>query len=330
MAWFWVSTQLHVFAEPRSQEEPEAFWEVTQPPEAGWTVGDQIPLILTIHNPQNSKTTLPQFPKNWGDFEVIEQINSPAEITGNIQTQQINLLVTLWSPGEHITLQDKIPYETQSGEAKEIIIPPVSITINSVLQEADPQKHDLKPQAVLPRPPIWPWLVLGIAVVVGLYFLLRWLIPLLRNRKTNQELIPAVEEIPDLIPPYRLALDELKRIQTLRLPEKGAFKTFYTLISDCLRNYIEQGKGFPALESTTSELMQTLRSNKAYSADILQQLHQILEEADLVKFARAKPGIPQADASMQQAFIFIEQTRPVIPTIARTPADQSSSREVQS
>ncbi len=82
---------------------------------------------------------------------------------------------------------------------------------------------------------------------------------------------------------------ELKRIEeTFSKPERKA-KRYYTELTDAIRSYIEQVHGFPALESTTFELVDSMRSNR-FDEEVFRLAEQILQEADLVKFARYKPN----------------------------------------
>ena len=44
------------------------------------------------------------------------------------------------------------------------------------------------------------------------------------------------------------------RIEGLRLPEQGRFKQYYTLVTDCLRAYLEQPLQIHTFDRTTAEL----------------------------------------------------------------------------
>ncbi len=63
---------------------------------------------------------------------------------------------------------------------------------------------------------------------------------------------------------------------------------------DIARNYIEEEINIPAMESTTSELIEGLRNaakqkKLKLSAETVENLEKVLKQADLVKFAKVKP-----------------------------------------
>lgn len=65
-------------------------------------------------------------------------------------------------------------------------------------------------------------------------------------------------------------------------------------MTDIARNYIEEAIEIPAMESTTSELIQGLRAasvkkKMTLSQEIIENLERVLKQADLVKFAKSKP-----------------------------------------
>ena len=63
---------------------------------------------------------------------------------------------------------------------------------------------------------------------------------------------------------HLVALDELDRIKSLGLIEKGEIKQFHILISDAVRRYLEDRYGVDALEMTTWELMIGAREAAGY------------------------------------------------------------------
>src|SRR5574343_462828 len=76
--------------------------------------------------------------------------------------------------------------------------------------------------------------------------------------------------------------------------QKGDVKEYYSEMTDIARTYIEESIHIPAMESTSSELLDSLK--KAISEkkmfvnrEELDKFRQVLENADLVKFAKSKP-----------------------------------------
>ncbi len=290
-----------------------AVWETDVPPATGWTVGDMIPLRLRVIHDPTLDVTLPTLPEQWGPFEIREQhTQDPTTNDEDNKTTVIHeVQATLWTPGKHETPTTTVSYQDAGGQIHEITPQPISITIVSVLPEApaegELEKHALKPQAVLPRPPIWPWILASILGAVLLFFAGRWAWKKWRQRQRGgpEEDIEPVDDRP----PEDIAYEELARIATLDLPTQQAFKHHYTLVTDCIRVYIEGLYDIPAPDLTTWELMPQLRRG-AINGEALTQLRALLEEADLVKFAKYHPSVQQARAILDQATHIVDITKP--------------------
>ena len=103
---------------------------------------------------------------------------------------------------------------------------------------------------------------------------------------------------------YRTPLEKVtKQLQLLdakRLIVNGDVKTYYSELTDVVRDYIEEVFEIPAKESTTSEviqlLLQTIKNKKIkLSKETIHQLKRVLETADLVKFAKSEPMIHEIE-----------------------------------
>jgi hypothetical protein len=100
----------------QAQEPITASWETDAPPEAGWTVGDPIPLRLRVTYPADFDVTLPELPAQWGPFEVREQtlLDTVQNDSGAV-TAVREVKVTLWAPGEYETPPLTIHYRYAGG-----------------------------------------------------------------------------------------------------------------------------------------------------------------------------------------------------------------------
>ncbi len=301
-----------IIFQSRAQEPIIVFWEMDTPPESGWMVGDLIPLRLRVTYPADFDVTLPELPAQWGPFEVRDQkLLEPSQDNDGHITIIREATVTLWSPGEH-----EIPpfaiHHREGDSLREVFVPPLSITVASVLTGEDGyhpgslEKHDLKPQASLPRPPVWPWLLAAMLVAMLLFLAVQRLLPRLRQRRIAG--LENVEPVDDRFP-EEIAYEELERVATLNLPAQSEFRRHYTLVTDCVRTYLEGIYRVPAMERTTGELMFALRKARL-GGEILPSLRILLEEADLVKFAKLNPSIERARAVVTQARHLVDITKP--------------------
>lgn len=168
---------------------------------------------------------------------------------------------------------------------------------------ADSPPHPLKPQWEAPKSYL-PYLVIGgIAVLVALLVWLWW-----RRRKAK----PVAEPSRPQLPADYVALKALGEIEAMRLLESGRHKKYYTLVVDVLRHYIEQRYGVQAMDRTTDEIVFDLQRSRIE----IDALEPLLRDADLVKFAKYKPGAEKGSAALESARDIVVQTtpRPVVAT----------------
>ena len=114
-------------------------------------------------------------------------------------------------------------------------------------------------------------------------------------------------------PPDRWALQELERIESLRLPELGDIERFHTLIADVIRGYLELRFQLQAPRRTTLEFLTALQGNDALPEGEHARLRDLLQRCDLAKFARAECGLDDCRAVVKSARAFIEETTPLKP-----------------
>lgn len=277
------------------------------------TVGDPIELTISVNHPAGYQIIMPDLDEKWGEFVVMSQSATAtvANADGMETTTQI-VDVRLFNPGTFDTVPLSLTVTDGTGQLAEVIAPPATVNIASVLVEGDSELRDIKPQAELPFVTLWPWLVAGamgaLAIAAFVWF---------RRRKR------LAVEMADPRLPYEVALDELARIEGLGLPASGRFKEHYTLVSDCTRLYIEKSYGFPVLERTTGEIQANLK-NTAVRSDVARHFIALLDESDLVKFSKFKPDVASANRLLADARWMVEETKPFVPDADVEPVSNGS------
>ena len=112
------------------------------------------------------------------------------------------------------------------------------------------------------------------------------------------------------LPPHEQAFKALEELRKERLWQDGKHKEYYSALTDILRTYIDGHFGVGAMEMTSDEIIEAMRSVELPQKSAM-DLTQILRDADLVKFAKAVPEAEENEAAMSAAWDFVEQTRPV-------------------
>jgi len=162
---------------------------------------------------------------------------------------------------------------------------PLTVSVNSVLSQDEEEIRDIKPPVYITGGvPIWIAIVLVIlffiVVAGGVYFLFRRY-----RRRSSCELHKVVEVDFEA---------EFNRIARMDLLEKGEIKTYYSLLSDNLRKFLEKVWVEEAMEKTTGEIEVILRKRNVDN-DLIRRTGLYLSTADLVKFARFHPDLDNAN-----------------------------------
>ena len=110
-------------------------------------------------------------------------------------------------------------------------------------------------------------------------------------------------------PAHEVALAELRKLETLRLPFEGKIKEHYVRLSEILRRYLEDSRQFAmsALEETTYEIVRELR-DKGYMQPVVDEVAAMCDEADLVKFAKFEPTIQECNEGLERVRRFVNET----------------------
>ena len=133
-------------------------------------------------------------------------------------------------------------------------------------------------------------------LIIGLVFL----------RKKYTAVPEEIVEVP--LPPHQIAMISLEKLKGKKLWQQGKIKEYQSELTHIIREYLENRFKIKALESTTGEIISALRKEDQVR-DWLEQLSQILNMADMIKFAKAKPELGVHDQFMQMAESFIIGTR---------------------
>lgn len=270
------------------------------------TVGDIFTLTLQVIHPAGAQIAPAPFESQWGVFE-IRQIEPLATTTleGGNEEQSIQVLrATLWATGTFTTPEYEISVVDADGMATQHSVQSATVNVKSVLQPGDETLRDIKPQASLAFIPRWVQILAALIIAAMVLGAIIWL----WQRRRNVPEDTASEPIfVDTRPADVKALEALHEIAERHLPTQRLFAEHYDLVTDVVRRYLHEGFGIPALDQTTSELNLTFPSN-VLDVDDRALLFQLLEEADLVKFAKVEPDFGQADQLPERARQFVLAT----------------------
>lgn len=117
------------------------------------------------------------------------------------------------------------------------------------------------------------------------------------------------EAIPEIIrPAHEIAEEKLDGLKSQKLWQQGLIKEYQSKLTFIIREYLENRYDVRALESTTHEILADLKKHD-FDSSLNANLSEILTMADLVKFAKAKPGESIHESFMIKAYELVNETK---------------------
>ena len=268
-------------------------------------IGSQTKLTFEISQQPNQKVSTPLFS---------DTIVSGLEIVEPAKNDTVN------SPDGHIVVNQH--YTVTSFADSLLYIPPYPFVVNGdtvwtkslslkVVQpfEIDTTANkftDIKP--VLVPKFYWKGLIKKVLIILAILLILIALYFVIRRYIQKKPILSAPSP-ESLLPPYVVAIEKLNAIKQQKLWQQNRSKEFHTELTNVVREYIERTFDIPSLEMTSDEIISHLNHLKFESSSAYKALNQILQLADLVKFAKWNPLPDEHELSLSNSFLFVEQTK---------------------
>ena len=146
------------------------------------------------------------------------------------------------------------------------------------------------------------WMLAAIAIIAALYLIVRFRDdkPIIRRIKVEAR-----------IPAHVRAISGIEELRQSGGPHSEDSKSYYTQLTDILREYINERFGFNATEMTSYEILERLEESR--DKESLSELRDLLSTADMVKFAKFKPMLNENDQNLINALEFVNETKIEVP-----------------
>ena len=242
------------------------------------TVGDPVLLNVRIVRESGDAVALMQNEGFLAPFEVRRRVPPAVRETPDGRVEEtLAFELAVYRPGSVEVPSLALQVRTAEGDSGLISTGPIPVLVQSVRPPGMTDIRDVKPPVDIDAGiPAWFWI--AVAALIGLVAAFMWY---WKRRRRKSEVDPPR---PPVVWP-----DEVAKILRMRLVEKGALKRFYSLLSEVMRRYLEDRVRVDAMECTTQELVRDLRRVPVGETEIA-ALERLLSEADLVKFAKFRPG----------------------------------------
>lgn len=268
-------------------------------------IGDQARLTFEVAQQPKQKVIMPIFSDT---------------IVGGLEMVEAVKIDTVQSPDGHILVNQR--YVVTAFEDSLLYIPSFPFVIDGdtvwskslSLKVVQPFQLDTAAASVTDIKPVFDpkfdwWgfikLVLLIVVIVALLvvafiFIRRYF----QNKPVFEKQI-----IEPVLPAHVIALSELDRIKSEKAWQQGRSKEYHTELTDVIRIYIERVFDVKSMEMTSEEIIEHLQMLRSERKSAYTGLKQILQLADLVKFAKWNSTPNENELSLLNAYLFVNQTK---------------------
>lgn len=263
-------------------------------------IGERINVLLLIKADKSTTIDWPQITDNWQGLEVLAQSpKDTLEESGSFVYRQ-GFSLTAFDTGVYKI--DSVALVFQRGNLSDSIYAyPMYLAFKTIKIDSTNRYYDIKKPMDIEYS-YWRETLTALALIALFFWAVWWWY---KNRKP-------VEQKPEnsiLVPAYITALNQLKELQASEAWLHMPLKSFYIELSTIMRRYLQGELAILAVETTTDEIIESLRS-KTIEQVLKTELQDLLQTSDLVKFAKVKPLLEEGERYLKIALEFVEKTKP--------------------
>jgi len=270
-------------------------------------IGDQIHYTLRVEADSEVAFMLPNIQDTLSNtLEVLSQLSSDTSVSENRTVVEQHYIITAVESGSQIVPSQEVIYNiggvVDTARSMPLIInvyDPVVDTSQQIMPIKPPINTPLTFKEVLP----WAGAGAGLLLIVGAAV---WLLVKFLKRKRD----PEGYSLKSREAAHVIAFRELDRLKDEKIWLKGEVKQYYSSLTEITRRYIERQYEIQAMESTTDEILHAFRRANREDNLLEEMLKELLELADLVKFAREDPLPDDNQTHLNNAYIFVQKTFP--------------------
>ncbi len=286
-------------------------------------IGEQARIKLKVGVDANKRALLPQFDKEIMEgVEIVEKLPNDTQILNDGKRLLITeeYVVTSFDSALYAIPPFEVLVDGEPFYSEELALAVYMVPVDTTnLEQFFPPKDIWAVELT------WDDYKAPVGYSI-LFILLAVVLAWVTIRFINNKPIIRIVKLKPKLPAHVVALNEMERIKSdTGWRTAGSSKEYYTAITDALREYMNERFAFNATEMTTAEIIDELLKIK--DKESLRDLRDILETADLVKFAKFNPPMNENDRNLLNAIEFVDSTKLADSEIQQQPTEKKVVNE---
>lgn len=267
-------------------------------------IGEQTHLTVSVTAHQGAKVVFPTYRSQQllnSDLEVVGSRQDTLEMEDGRQTIAHTYTLTGWN-----SRKTTVPSLNVKVDGKNYPTKSIPLTVDSLRAYTGKQAQMRPADDIMDNPfslgEVLPYFWLSVLAV-----LLACLAFYLHLRLRDNKPLAVLAKVRKRKLPHERALDDIRLIRRRAEEGQDGEKIYYTQLTDVLRQYLEDRFGFNAKEMTSAEILAQLKQEA--NRDKLQELREVFQTADLVKFAKYSTRENEKTLYLTHVVQFIEDTK---------------------
>ncbi|MCQ2059569.1 MAG: hypothetical protein MJY71_07060 [Bacteroidaceae bacterium] len=280
-------------------------------------IGDQTKVHLSVTCDKGAQVSVPEY-KSYivPGLEIIPPVESDTQFINFGQRMTINMHYTVtafdtsmfYIPPTKVFV-DSVEYKATHGVPLMVYAFPIDTTSYSIFGH----KEQLK------EPIIWKDLDDSVLSILLIALFVTAFVYLLNRYKKDKPILKTIK-IEKKEPAHIVAKNAIENIREQKLQHGSDAKAYYSQLTDIIKVYIEDRFGFNATDMTSDQIIDNLKNSADYQG--LKEFSELLQTADLVKFAKYTPMLNENDMFLEVAQSFIQDTFVQTEPVEQQPVEQ--------
>jgi hypothetical protein len=271
-------------------------------------IGDQVKMNITLSFPLETQVSWPKIPDTiLKTIQVVSRSKIDSSFSADKKTLTLhqNFIITSFDSGFYTIPPIRFFYrEAPDTTIRFVQTETLLLSIHTMAVDTTKVIKPIKGPLSVPLTfrEILPWLIGALLIILVFLGTLYYL----KKRKKAEPVFRIRPEIHILSD--EIALAELEKLRIKKLWQTGKVKEYHSELTEILRKYMEGRFSIMALEMTSQEIIDSIRTRGDLNNESIARLNHILTMADFVKFAKMQPLPVENDLSMENAVGFVRET----------------------